>query len=194
MQEEKKKLRRQILQLRNELTMDERSKKSEIICQKLYEMPYYKQAEILLAFVNYQSEVITIPLIEKAISEGKKVFCPKVIGEEMEFYEIKAISELLEGYRGIKEPEAIAEKLYVPEAHKASVLMLMPGVAFDRNRYRIGYGKGFYDRYLEKYEKYKQRMTTIALAFSCQMVEKVPVQPHDIRPDVIITEKERILA
>lgn len=194
--EEKKALRKRILKLRNEMSEAEREEKSEIIRQKLYRMPVYQNADTLLAYVDYQSEVITTPIIRQALAEGKKVYCPTVEGVEMEFYQIKALEDLAEGYKGIREPLPEPEKRFVPErqfpAEQGTTpgnhsLMLMPGAVFDMERHRIGYGKGFYDRYLHK--MVEANVATIALAFACQIVEKVPAEEHDIRPMTILTEE-----
>ncbi|MBO5209949.1 MAG: 5-formyltetrahydrofolate cyclo-ligase [Lachnospiraceae bacterium] len=210
-------MRKQILKIRNEMPQEEREEKSEAIRQKLYQMPIYQKADAILAYVDYQSEVITTPLIERALAEGKKVYCPTVQGEEMDFYRIMGLNELREGYKGIREPIPEPGRKYKPENmaivgtdvsniknqadRMRQILMLMPGAVFDKERHRIGYGKGFYDRYLnrmaevnEKVQVSKQAefcdICTIALAFACQMLEEVPAEEHDIRPEMIVTEEQ----
>lgn len=206
---DKKLIRKQLLKIRNGMPQTEREEKSEIIRQKLYQMPIYQKADVILAYVDYQSEVSTTPLIERALAEGKKVYCPTVQGEEMDFYRIMGLNELQEGYKGIREPIPEIKRKFDPEAmnaykkvtdtekqlytekkveEKQQILMLMPGTGFDKNRHRIGYGKGFYDRYLQKV--CGESICTIALAFSCQIVEEVPAEEHDIRPDMIVTEEQ----
>ncbi len=206
---DKKLIRKQLLKIRNGMPQTEREEKSEIIRQKLYQMPIYQKADVILAYVDYQSEVSTTPLIERALAEGKKVYCPTVQGEEMDFYRIMGLNELREGYKGIREPIPEIKRKFDPEAmnaykkvtdtekqlytekkveEKQQILMLMPGTGFDKNRHRIGYGKGFYDRYLQKV--CGESICTIALAFSCQIVEEVPAEEHDIRPDMIVTEEQ----
>ena len=102
----------------------------------------------------------------------------------MEFYRIRSESELRPGYRGIQEPVESAPR-YEYHAEKMSrTLMLMPGAAFDRQKNRLGYGKGFYDRYLA--EKEALCLRTIGVGFSCQMVEEIPRTPKDIRPYQVI--------
>ena len=187
----------------------EREEKSEIIRQKLYQMPIYQKADVILAYVDYQSEVSTTPLIERALAEGKKVYCPTVQGEEMDFYRIMGLNELQEGYKGIREPIPEIKRKFDPEAmnaykkvtdtekqlytekkveEKQQILMLMPGTGFDKNRHRIGYGKGFYDRYLEKYQKCQ--LKTIALCYEVQMVEEIPAENFDRKVQCIITEQK----
>ncbi|MBQ6807341.1 MAG: 5-formyltetrahydrofolate cyclo-ligase [Lachnospiraceae bacterium] len=214
--EEKKLLRKHILKIRNGLSKTEREEKSEIIRQKLYQMPVYQKADVILAYVDYQSEVITTPLIERALAEGKEVYCPTVQGEEMDFYRILGLNELREGYKGIWEPLPEPERKFEPEkmalgtdiadtenqiAGMQQILMLMPGAVFDKERHRIGYGKGFYDRYLNKVAEGNKKVVAskqmefpdiciIALAFSCQIVKEVPAEEHDIRPEMILTEEQ----
>ena len=110
----------------------------------------------------------------------KKVAAPKVVGEDMIFYQISQPEDLEPGYFGIREP-----KTSLPVADGEDGLMIMPGVAFDNQRHRVGYGGGFYDRYLSKHTSH----FTAALAFEFQMMEEVPTEPTDLLPDVVITEK-----
>lgn len=187
--EKKKCLRKQILKMRNEMPRRERIEKSEKIRQKLYRFPNYQEADVILAYVDYQTEVITTPILEKAIADGKEVYCPRVAGMEMDFYRITGIKDLAEGYKGIREPLPETERKYsvLRETEERRVLMLMPGAVFDKDRHRIGYGKGFYDRYLNRTKS--EGIFLAALAFDAQMVEEIPAEPHDVCPDVIITEK-----
>lgn len=198
--EEKRTLRKKILQCRKEMPIAKREEKSEQIRQKLYQMPVYQKADVLLAYAEYQSEVITTPVIQKALAEGKAVFCPTVQGENMEFYQINSLEELQEGYKGIREPLPKSErKIHLDQMMEKQILMLMPGAVFDTERHRIGYGKGFYDRYLNGIlytadersgQKLDSGISTVALAFSCQVVEKLPAEEHDVCPDMLLTEKE----
>ena len=204
--EEKRNIRRRILSLRNEIPLNLREEKSNKILQTLYGMERYKEAEVILTYVDYQSEVITTPLITRALTENKQVFTPRVCSgyrtvmnsEEMEFYRISDIEDLEEGYKGIREPvcgENFMEKI---ESHKVSgkkasgedagVIMLMPGVAFDKDGHRIGYGKGFYDRYLKRLTKVGIKAYKIVLCYECQLLNEVPYENHDISADMVITE------
>ena len=161
--------------------------------------PIFLSAKHVLCYVNYKSEVETIPIIEKCFSMKKHVYCPCVTGREMDFYEIFSLSDLKEGYRGILEPEKQEKRIFqLPQ--NESVLMIMPGAVFDRERHRIGYGGGYYDKYLAKigseYEKNGVKLplfSTVALAFSMQISDKVEQQEHDICPQMIVTEKEIII-
>jgi 5-formyltetrahydrofolate cyclo-ligase len=185
--ETKSQIRKEILSARNEISAYNHACFSKRITNQVCEMLSYQIAEQILLFASYGSEVDTFQLLEKAIADGKKVFCPRVTGDDMVFYQIDGKDDLFAGYKGILEPLAQESRCYsqLPED-----LMLMPGAAFDRKRNRIGYGKGFYDRFLAA----GFAGTTAALAFSVQIVEngRIPAEPTDIRPDCIVTEREII--
>ena len=139
-------------------------------------------------------------MIRQALTAGKIVFAPKVAGEEMEFWQILSVGDLHDGYRGIPEPEervALPEWLQRQGETVCKAMMWMPGAVFDRERHRIGYGKGFYDRYLARLRstavcqadgRTGLHLTTAALAYACQIVTRIPSEAHDVRPDLVITE------
>lgn len=172
-------LRKKILKIRSELSLDEQNKKSAAIREKLFQTEQFKNAENLLVYADYKGEVFTKEIIEMGFKLNKKIGAPKVLFDgEMEFFEISDYRDLVSGYKGILEPkEGI---VFSPK----SALVIVPGVAFDNSGKRIGYGKGFYDRYLNRHKEYD----TIALAYNCQIVEDVPSDTHDIKIDLIITE------
>lgn len=207
---EKKRLRAAALAKRDGLTAQQRRRYSDSIIKNLTSLPCYREADAVLMYISFRSEVDTIPLIERAFAEGKAVFAPKVDGKEMEFYRIFSQSDLAAGYRGILEPvggQSIAE--WISDRIGQCVLICMPGAVFDRARHRIGYGGGFYDRYLGRLLQNKECMdmahlqtgtdtvktrqksaafSTAALAYDCQIFEKIPWNAHDICPARIITE------
>lgn len=186
----KQSIRNKYLGCRNGLTAKERSDKSNLICEKVKEQKVFAEARAVLVYMDYRSEVMTTRFVEELLSAGeKKVYAPKVEGMDIQFYEIKALSDLKEGYQGIREPEGSPETLLTVEMTKdMKCLALVPGAVFDRERGRMGYGKGFYDRFLAKYTE----VTTAALAFECQIAKSVPTEAHDRRMDMIITENEVI--
>ena len=204
--ETKKKLRQRVLSLRNGLSEGKRDEAHGQIAARVYGTEAYQQAQAILTYVNYQSEVATKEMIEQALADGKLVFAPRVEGQEMEFYQIHTLDDLQSGYRDILEPvteEAFFQWLSGNTRRDTvsglpRVMMWMPGAVFDRNHHRIGYGGGFYDRYLERIENWIARQsvaedaealfTTAALAYDCQIVEEVPQEIHDRQPDILITE------
>ena len=185
--EEKRKLRRQILALRDAMPIEEREEKSGQILEKLISMPLYKEADTILIYVNYQSEVNTTDLVNRNLTDGKRVFAPKVSGETMEFYQITGMGDLQAGYKGIREP--VSEWLFDAESDTGHTLMLMPGAVFDEKCRRIGYGKGFYDRYLKHISETGISVHTLALCFECQVLSEIPAEKHDVRPQMVLTEK-----
>lgn len=188
---EKKELRKKILSLRDSIPFTERRERSLWLEQQLLEHPAYQEAEYILSYVNFRSEVETTWILEKTLQSGtRKLYCPRVCGKEMEFYRICGMADLKAGAYGILEPEAREEHKFRPDSG-GKILMVMPGAVFDRNHNRIGYGGGFYDRYLAKMEQMQADVVTAALLFSCQLVEKLPKEEHDQSVDVLISEESR---
>ncbi len=185
--EEKKQIRKRMLALRNAMTHDDVVSKSEAIVQKVLQTNEYKEAQNILLYADYCHEVMTRALFEDALLHKKKVYFPKSDGltNTMEFYQVVSVTQLFEGYKGIREPKADPKKRFVWRQTE-DTLVIIPGVAFDTNGYRIGYGKGFYDRYLSD----KRPITTMALAFACQITEEmIPTDAYDIKMDKIVTEE-----
>lgn len=179
----KQEIRKQILKVRRNENSEKLLRLSEIITEKLMFMDIYRNSGNIISYVSYNHEVDTINLINKSLDIGKKVLVPKVYGNEMLFHRINSISELVPSALGILEPSN--DNIIEPE----DGIMIMPGAAFDRNRNRIGYGGGFYDRYIAGHGG----LYKIALAYDFQIVPEIPAKAHDIRPDLIITESEIIL-
>lgn len=190
-EKEKDCLRQEILKKRDALSEMEQRARSERIVERLLDSVWYQQAKKLLCYVAFKSEVRTEWLLRQALSDGKQVYCPKVQGRDMDFYRIEDVKELAAGYRGILEPAASIERSFLPEAENSQVLMIIPGAVFDAHYHRIGYGGGYYDRYLARCEK--QLVTgclyKAALAYELQLVERLPVQAHDQQVDRIVTEQ-----
>lgn len=191
--ETKKEIRKQILQKRDALSDLERQQKSEEIVQKVIASEVFQNSDVFLLFSPYKSEVDVAKLIEYTLLLGKRVYLPKVIGLEMEFYQIFSMAELEEGYCGIKEPKVDLLRRFLPKKDE-HIFILLPGVVFDKEGGRIGYGKGFYDRFLEKLEKNipKENFYKVAVAFCCQIVDngRIIKEKHDILPDYVITEHD----
>ena len=153
---------------------------------------WYYLSDTVLAFVSYGSEISTLEIIKETLQKGKKLFVPKIVNtndensvkKEMIFYRITSMEQLQEGYRGILEPEGTTEEYkYSPEEAKKT-LLLMPGVGFDPYRNRMGYGKGFYDRFMA--DKEELWIRSIAIGHTCQMTEEIPTNKHDIKPYQVI--------
>lgn len=178
----KKQLRADMKHKRQTLSIDRILMYSSHILQKIVALDEYKQADVVLAYVSFSSEVDTHFLIKHAISEGKKVAVPKVFeNREMKFYLINSLEELSPGAYGILEPDTKHE-LRINDNEK--YILLLPGVAFDEEKNRLGYGGGYYDTFLEKYPQIFKLMP----AYELQKVDKLPADSHDIKADMIITE------
>lgn len=181
---EKSKLRKEVLAVRAALTREERKKAAFLLTERILGHQWFYLSEVVLGFVSYGSEIETGEILEEALRKGKKLYVPKVEGEDMVFYRIFSLNELTEGYKGILEPEGTTEIFHYEEQAADKALMLMPGAVFDRQRNRIGYGLGFYDKYLA--DKEALQLRTIAVGFQCQLLDNIPAGAEDIKPYQVI--------
>ena len=192
--DEKRRIRKNVLALRDAMAPAVREEKSSRIIKRLFTTEAYRSANMILTYVNYQSEVITTALIKHSLADRKLVFAPKVVENDMDFYRITGMNCLTEGYRGILEPSGdekiFCEKIFCKNSK--NILMIMPGSVFDEKRHRIGYGKGFYDRYLMRMDELGITIHTLALCFECQVLQNIPYGMHDRKPDFVLTEKRLI--
>ena len=177
--ETKRDIRKRVLSYRDSLDKKEWEENSRKIQDCVVTHPFFLESNTIYCYIDYRNEVGTESIMKKAWQLGKRVAVPKVEGEEMNFYYISDLSDLNEGYRGIPEPDV---KFPANDVH---ALVIMPGVAFDRNRNRIGYGKGFYDKFMDKHPSFH----SIALAFECQILDTIDAEMFDYRPEVLITEE-----
>ncbi len=185
----KNEIRKKALKIRDELSEEDLQKGSRSIFNMIIEDERYRESENILIYASRGSEVATDELILDALSLGKQVFCPKVTDKEhgvMEFVRIDSPEDLKEGYFHIREPEINEDSEVYNGGNPERTLVIMPVVAFDRERNRIGYGGGFYDRYLERFPQ----LFTIGIAFEDQMMPGgIPSDNYDIRPDLIVTDR-----
>lgn len=176
--------REYVKSIKNNMTREEVLTKSSLVINKLFELPEFIETDNIFTYVSYNQEVETFGLIEKSLSLGKSVFVPKVYGKEMKFHKIDSLGLLNFGKYGILEPS----NEFLDEWNDISGTMIMPGLAFGRDFSRVGYGGGFYDRYLSSKDGY----VTVAVCFDFQLLESIEVEKFDYRPDVIISDKEVI--
>lgn len=184
----KKRIRRALIKKRLELSDKERKKLDRSILMNLSGTDEYLNSSIILTYVSYNGEVDTKELIKKAIAEGKHVGCPVCTVKEgepaIDFFYIDSMDALIEGYKGIPEPDKnTAVAVDAGDIEKA--LIIVPLLGYDSKRNRLGYGKGFYDRFLSSYKF----ACSIGLAYSLQECKALPYAEYDVRPDIIITEK-----
>ena len=188
---EGKDLRKKILALRDEISSDEQVEKSEVICEKILGFKEIETARNIFIYVNFRSEVITVPLINEFMKKDKVVSVPKTYVQEnrMDALRIGDIStDLVPGYCKIPEPRPELLETNITEPQNIDVVIL-PGSVFDERGGRMGYGGGYYDRFVEKIPF----AIRIGLAFEEQVLSEAPLQPHDELLDYIVTEK-RIIA
>ena len=177
----KKEIRAQVLQQRKAMEHGEVERLSEIICGKIKELPEYNEATDLCLYMPVNNEVDLTYLFEGAWSAGKRTWLPKTIGRRMEFMKFDPDTPLsLSAFKTL-EPES--DEVLEPDEN---TLILVPGVAYSTGGDRLGYGSGFYDKYLEQWHK----CTTVAACYDFQIVPEIPAEEHDIKPDFVISEKQ----
>lgn len=185
---DKREIRRQVLALRGNLSDTERERARVLLTERILGHQWFYRSDILLGFAGCGSEIDTEDILREALRQGKKVYLPRVMDEKegrMAFLRIDFWENIKPGYRGIPEPDAEAEIYEYYKEDTEQVLMLMPGVAFDGCRNRIGYGRGFYDRFLA--DKPDLQFRTIAVGFRCQMIEEeISCREYDIKPCQVI--------
>ena len=178
-------IRKQILKLRTSKSKEDILRKSAIIQDILISTTEYVNAKNILCYADCRGEVKTGGIIDDALDKGKKVFLP--LCEEdyrMNFYSIDSMEDCVIGHYGITEPKACDEKRFSQSDFTRDTLIIVPGVVFDRNRNRMGYSKGYYDRFLARFDG----IDKIALAFEFQIVDEICANPWDVLMDKIITE------
>ena len=174
---DKKELRRSIRERKRAMTEEEIVSRSEKLGVLFAQSEAYKNAKTIYGYLPYNQEVRTVPMLEQALKDGKKVAVPKVYGDEMKFLYLDDLSQVEKGYAGI--PEPIADG---PVADDDTALVLMPGLAFDPQGHRIGYGGGFYDKFLAA----EPNHPTLALCYEFQLLPELDTEEHDIPVDTVL--------
>ena len=184
----KRLIRKEILKKRDDIPREVKSKKNSLIKQKLFSQPEFVKAKSVFFYASFRSEVETLSMIKESIEMGKIAVLPKVDKNEhkLKLYEIKDVVELTPGYMGIPEPSQGDDRLVnIGEVD----LVIIPGAAFDYSGNRLGYGGGYYDILLSESMK---KIPIIALAYEEQIVDKIPSAAHDVKVDMIVTDKRVI--
>jgi len=188
---DKKILRKEILTKRNNIDVVEKEEMDKKILNKFYESKYYRESKNIFIYISYDSEINTKEIINKSLIDNKKIYVPRTEFKTrlMDAVEITSLDDLIESEYGILEPS-----IYEPHIEPNELdLIVVPGVGFDRNGGRMGYGAGFYDRYFKKISKDKmKKIVKLALAYDFQILEDVPMNEQDVPVNYIITEKEFI--
>lgn len=170
-------LRREIREKKRAMTPEQVEAASARLAEKFFNSDFYRNAKTIYGYLPYNQEVRTVPILERALQEGKRVAVPKVFGDEMRFIYMTDLSQVELGYAGIPEPVS-----NTPEADDPTALVLMPGLAFDPAGHRIGYGGGFYDKFLSR----EPNHPTVALCYEFQMLPSLETDPHDIPVNCVI--------
>lgn len=177
---EKRELRRIIREKKHAMTIPQIESASHGLSCQLFASECYQKCKALYAYLPYNQEVRTQEIILRALADGKQVAVPKVYGDTMRFLWITDLSGLEKGYSGI--PEPVFDE---PVADDKTALVLMPGLAFDAQGHRIGYGGGFYDRFLAE----EPNHPTVALCYDFQMLPHVDTEEFDIPVDLVLWAK-----
>ncbi len=174
---DKKELRCLIRQQKRAMTQAQIETASARLGKLFCSCEAYRNAKTVYGYLPYNQEVRTVPMLEQAIRDGKRVAVPKVCGDTMRFVYMDDLSRVEVGYAGI--PEPIDDG---PVADDPTALVLMPGLAFTRTGDRMGYGGGFYDRFLAE----EPNHPTVALCYHFQIVEELPTEEYDIPVDLVL--------
>ena len=174
---DKKALRAAVRAQKRAMTEAQIEEKSAALGRLFAETQAYKAAGTVYGYLPYNQEVRTLPMLRKALEDGKKVAVPKVYGDEMRFILLEDLSLVEKGYSGI--PEPIADG---PVADDPTALVLMPGLAFDPQGHRIGYGGGFYDKFLSREPDHP----TVALCYDFQVFPRLDTEDFDIPVDLVL--------
>lgn len=174
---DKKELRRQIREKKRAMTEAQIVAASERLGELFLNCPEYQAAKTIYGYLPYNQEVRTVPMLEQAMKEGKRVAVPKCYGDQMRFIYVEDLSLVENGYANI--PEPIADE---PVADDPTALVLMPGLAFTEEGNRMGYGGGFYDKFLAA----EPNHPTVALCYDFQMVDYIPTDDYDIPVDRVL--------
>ena len=174
---DKKALRAEIRAQKRAMTAQEIEEKSAALAIAFYETAEYKNAKTIYGYLPYNQEVRTTQMLAHALADGKQVAVPKVYGDEMKFILLSDLSQVAKGYAGI--PEPIADG---PVAADPTALVLMPGLAFDPEGHRLGYGGGFYDKFLAAEPDHP----TLALCYDFQMLPHLDTESYDIPVDRVL--------
>ena len=174
---DKKALRREIREKKRAMTEEEIVTASAHLGELFRACPQYQSAKTIYGYLPYNQEVRTVPMLEQAMKDGKRVAVPKCYGDEMRFLYMDDLSKVEKGYAGI--PEPVADE---PVAHDPTALVLMPGLAFTKDGKRMGYGGGSYDKFLAS----EPNHPTVALCYGFQMVDDLPTEDYDIPVDCVL--------
>lgn len=179
--------RENVKKQRAQVTSDEAEEASNSLWLQLKEETFFKKAKRIAAFCSIGTEIDTMPLLAKILSSKKELYLPKTEQNQnlMDFHLVSDLKKLVPGPFNISEPPA--GKIVSP---KKIDIILVPGLAFDNRGHRLGYGRGYYDRYMKLL---KSGCVRLGVAYSFQIIDKTPNDNHDIPVNAVLTEKYILL-
>jgi 5-formyltetrahydrofolate cyclo-ligase len=181
-------IRKAVLQKRDAIPAVVKRQKDTLVREQVLGIPEFRNAKTIVFYAAFRSEVETQTLMEESLRQGKRVVLPKVntAMHSLMLYEVKKMDEITPGYMGIPEPPQTDERLAgIDDAD----LVVVPGAGFDFTGNRLGYGAGYYDSLLSQRKK---KIPVIALAYEEQIVDSIPAEQHDVKMDMIVTDKRVI--
>lgn len=173
-------LRAQMREKKQAMTMQQIEKTSFLLAEQLFAHPAYRNASSVFGYLSYNQEVRTLPILRRAQLDAKRVAVPKIFGKQMRFIWLDDLCAVRSGSYGIAEP--IADE---PIADDETALVLVPGLAFDAQGHRCGYGGGFYDRFLAEHPTHP----ALALCYGFQMLAHIKTEAHDICVDHVLFQE-----
>lgn len=191
----KREIRKATLTKRKEIKLELKELKSKSIIDKILSSDWYKKSEILLVYAALKDEVNLDEFIEKAWADGKELYFPRVTKTDMDFYKVSSFQQLGVATFNVREPKRECKLLdiYNEDFQKATttqaVVVIVPGVAFAIDGTRVGYGKGYYDKYLHKIPK----ALRVGIAFEEQIVDKTYADAYDEIMHIVLTDKREVL-
>ena len=161
---------------------------SRAICERFAGLPAYRDSQTVMCYVHVRDEVRTQRFLEALVGRDKRVVIPYCVGDDLRLFLLEDMAELSTGCFGILEPDQRLRSLQHKHLEAGQIdLVMVPGVAFDIQGGRLGHGRGYYDRLLAEA---RPDTPLVALAFECQLFPRIPMGPHDVYMDLVVTEKE----
>lgn len=153
---------------------------SQAIAERILGLESVREAKVVCAYAAYGNEVATQVFLDKLTQHGVRLLLPRVVGERLSWHRYSELNDLAPGAYGVPEPQPSTPVVIDPQPD----VVLVPGLLFDRSGHRLGYGAGFYDRFLVTVPS----STTIGLAYEWQVVHELPCEPHDVSLSLLVTE------
>lgn len=179
---EKNGIRKWAKEERKKLSREQTEKAGSLIFQQIRKSVWYEQHHLVFGYASFQGEPDTGGFLRQVLEDGKRLALPRVLEEKMKFIEVCDLEQLKPGKKGILEP---VEGKEINKGENA--LVVVPGLAFDREFNRLGFGGGYYDRYFKKQKTSQKQFYLVGVCHEFQLLEKIPVKKHDVQMDAIVT-------